>query len=35
MPARPNVPKGISVTNIARMNRDFVMGKVKSKTVEV
>ena len=28
-------PKGISVTNIARMNRDFVMAKVKSKTVEV
>src|SRR3989339_899935 len=28
-------PKGISVTNIARMNRDFVIAKVKSKTVEV
>ena len=28
-------PKGISVINIARMNRDFVMAKVKSKTVEV
>jgi len=28
-------PKGISVTNIARMNRDFVMAKVKSKTVDV
>jgi succinate dehydrogenase / fumarate reductase iron-sulfur subunit len=28
-------PKGISVTNIARMNRDFVMAKVKSKEVEV
>jgi succinate dehydrogenase iron-sulfur subunit len=24
-------PKGISVTNIARMNRDFIMAKVKSK----
>ncbi|MGB5530157.1 MAG: succinate dehydrogenase/fumarate reductase iron-sulfur subunit [Ignavibacteriaceae bacterium] len=28
-------PKSISVTNIARMNRDFVMAKVKSKEVEV
>lgn len=28
-------PKGISVTNIARMNRDFVMAKVKAKEVEV
>jgi succinate dehydrogenase / fumarate reductase iron-sulfur subunit len=28
-------PKGISVTNIARMNRDFVMAKIKSKEVEV
>lgn len=28
-------PKGISVANIARMNRDFVMAKVKSKEVEV
>jgi len=28
-------PKGISVTNIARMNREFVMAKVKSKEVEV
>lgn len=28
-------PKGISVTNIARMNRDFVMAKVKSKEVVV
>ena len=28
-------PKGISVTNIARMNRDFVMAKVKSKEIEV
>src|SRR3970282_1791005 len=28
-------PKGISVTNIARMNRDFVMSEIKSKTVEV
>jgi succinate dehydrogenase / fumarate reductase, iron-sulfur subunit len=28
-------PKGISVTNIARMNRDFVIAKVKSKEVEV
>jgi succinate dehydrogenase / fumarate reductase iron-sulfur subunit len=28
-------PKGISVTNIARMNRDFVLAKVKSKEVEV
>lgn len=28
-------PKGISVTNIARMNRDFIMAKVKSKEVEV
>jgi succinate dehydrogenase / fumarate reductase iron-sulfur subunit len=28
-------PKGISVTNIARMNRDFMMAKVKSKEVEV
>jgi succinate dehydrogenase / fumarate reductase iron-sulfur subunit len=27
-------PKGISVTNIARLNRDFVMAKVKSKEVE-
>jgi len=28
-------PKGISVTNIARLNRDFVMAKVKSKEVPV
>ena len=28
-------PKGISVTNIARMNRDYVIAKVKSKEVEV
>ena len=28
-------PKGISVTNIARLNREFVMSKVKSKEVEV
>lgn len=28
-------PKGISVTNIARMNRDFVNAKFKSKEVEV
>ncbi len=28
-------PKGISVTNIARMNRDFVMSKFKSQEVEV
>jgi succinate dehydrogenase / fumarate reductase iron-sulfur subunit len=28
-------PKGISVSNIARMNREFVMAKVKSKEVEV
>jgi len=28
-------PKGISVTNIARMNRDFMMAKVKNKEVEV
>ena len=28
-------PKGISVTNIARMNRDFVMAKVKSKDAVV
>jgi len=28
-------PKGISVTNIARMNRDFVMAKVKNKEVSV
>jgi succinate dehydrogenase / fumarate reductase iron-sulfur subunit len=28
-------PKGISVTNIARMNRDFMMAKIKSKEVEV
>jgi len=28
-------PKSISVTNIARMNRDFVMAKVKAKEVEV
>jgi succinate dehydrogenase / fumarate reductase iron-sulfur subunit len=27
-------PKGISVTNIARMNRDFLLAKVKSKEVE-
>lgn len=27
-------PKGISVTNIARMNRDFVMAKVKSREIE-
>jgi len=28
-------PKGISVTNIARLNREFIMAKVKSKEVEV
>jgi succinate dehydrogenase / fumarate reductase iron-sulfur subunit len=28
-------PKGISVTNIARMNRDFVLAKFKSNEVEV
>ncbi len=28
-------PKGISVTNIARMNRDFVNAKFKSKEIEV
>ena len=28
-------PKGISVTNIARMNRDFVVAKFKNKEVEV
>jgi succinate dehydrogenase / fumarate reductase iron-sulfur subunit len=28
-------PKGISITNIARMNRDFMMAKIKSKEVEV
>ena len=28
-------PKGISVTNIARMNRDYIMSNVKSKEVEV
>lgn len=28
-------PKGVSVTNIARMNRDFVSAKFKSKEVEV
>ncbi len=28
-------PKGISVTNIARMNRDFMMAKIKNKEVEV
>jgi succinate dehydrogenase / fumarate reductase iron-sulfur subunit len=28
-------PKSISVTNIARLNRDFVMAKVKAKEVEV
>ena len=28
-------PKGISVTNIARMNREFINAKVKSKNVEV
>ena len=28
-------PKGISVTNIARMNRDYLIAKVKSKEVEV
>jgi succinate dehydrogenase / fumarate reductase iron-sulfur subunit len=28
-------PKSISVTNIARMNRDYVMAKVKNKEVEV
>ncbi|MCJ7554648.1 MAG: succinate dehydrogenase/fumarate reductase iron-sulfur subunit [Ignavibacteriaceae bacterium] len=28
-------PKGISVTNIARMNRDFVMAKFKSQEAEV
>jgi succinate dehydrogenase / fumarate reductase iron-sulfur subunit len=28
-------PKGISVTNIARMNRDFMMAKVKSREIEV
>jgi succinate dehydrogenase / fumarate reductase iron-sulfur subunit len=28
-------PKGISVTNIARMNRDFVVAKFKNKEVEI
>ena len=28
-------PKGISVTNIARLNRDFILSKVKSKEVKV
>ena len=28
-------PKGISITNIARMNRDYIMAKIKSKEVEV
>jgi len=28
-------PKGISVTNIARLNRDFMMAKIKNKEVEV
>ena len=28
-------PKGISVTNIARMNRDYLMSEVKNKEVEV
>jgi len=28
-------PKGISVTNIARMNRDFINAKIKSKEVEL
>lgn len=28
-------PKGISVTNIARMNRDYIMSNVKNKEVEV
>jgi succinate dehydrogenase / fumarate reductase iron-sulfur subunit len=28
-------PKGISVKNIARMNREFINAKIKSKTVEV
>jgi len=28
-------PKGISVTNIAKMNRDFIISQVKSKGVEV
>ncbi len=27
-------PKGISVTNIARMNRDFIVAKIKSKEVK-
>lgn len=28
-------PKGISITNIARMNRDFIVSKVKSSNVDV
>jgi succinate dehydrogenase / fumarate reductase iron-sulfur subunit len=28
-------PKGISVTNIARLNRDYIISKVKSKSVEL
>lgn len=28
-------PKGISVTNIARLNREFIMAKFKSKTIDV
>lgn len=28
-------PKGISVTNIARMNRDFIVAKLKSKNTEI
>jgi len=28
-------PKGISVTNIARMNRDYLMARVKSKEIDV
>lgn len=28
-------PKGISVKNIARMNREYIMAKVKSDNVEV
>ena len=28
-------PKGISVTNIARMNRDFILSKIKSKSADI
>lgn len=28
-------PKGISITNIARMNRDYIVAKVKSKSVNI